>query len=41
MKTPETEIDARLSDPAAIATGWDMTLALFGAAELYFLRKAF
>jgi len=37
MKTPETELDARFSDPAAIATGWDTTLALLEAAELYWI----
>ena len=37
MNTPVTEIDARYSDPDAVATGWDETRQVLETAELFWI----
>jgi nitroimidazol reductase NimA-like FMN-containing flavoprotein (pyridoxamine 5'-phosphate oxidase superfamily) len=37
MHEPVTELDARFSDPDAVATGWDETLGVIEAAELFWI----
>ena len=37
MHEPVTELDARFSDPDADATGWDETLRVIEAAELFWI----
>ena len=36
-KNPETVLDARYSDPAATAAGWDETVRVLEQAELFWL----
>jgi nitroimidazol reductase NimA-like FMN-containing flavoprotein (pyridoxamine 5'-phosphate oxidase superfamily) len=37
MRVPETKLDARFSDPDAIAIGWDETQQALEAAELFWI----
>jgi nitroimidazol reductase NimA-like FMN-containing flavoprotein (pyridoxamine 5'-phosphate oxidase superfamily) len=37
MQEPVTELDPRFSDPDAAATGWDETLRVIEAAELFWI----
>ena len=37
MHEPVTELDARFSDPKAVATGWDETLGVIEGAELFWI----
>jgi nitroimidazol reductase NimA-like FMN-containing flavoprotein (pyridoxamine 5'-phosphate oxidase superfamily) len=37
MSTPMTELDARFSDPDAVATGWEETRRVLEAAELFWI----
>jgi nitroimidazol reductase NimA-like FMN-containing flavoprotein (pyridoxamine 5'-phosphate oxidase superfamily) len=37
MSTPTTELDARFSDPGAIATGWDETRRVLECADLFWI----
>jgi nitroimidazol reductase NimA-like FMN-containing flavoprotein (pyridoxamine 5'-phosphate oxidase superfamily) len=37
VTAPDTSLDARFSDPAAAATGWDETIRALAAAELFWI----
>jgi nitroimidazol reductase NimA-like FMN-containing flavoprotein (pyridoxamine 5'-phosphate oxidase superfamily) len=37
MHEPVTDLDPRFSDPEAVATGWDETLRVIKAAELFWI----
>lgn len=37
MSTPVTSLDQQYSDPAAVAVGWDETLRVLEAAELFWI----
>ena len=37
MRQPVTELDARFSDPAAVATDWDETRRVLEEAELFWI----